>query len=52
MSADRWCLGYPPQPPHVPDGALILTNDERAGRLCDACWRRWNREDCHPEADR
>jgi hypothetical protein len=40
-SADRWCLGMPPQPPHVPnDGRLIVTP---AGvRLCCDCFRRWN----------
>jgi len=39
MSADRWCLGHPPQPAHVPaDGALIQITQPRSFRLCRRCW--------------
>lgn len=35
-----WCLGMPPQGPHVTDGGLIRINgDDRY--LCRPCWRRW-----------
>ena len=41
MSADRWCAGVPPQPPHVPTDALIDVTSPRPLRLCRTCWRRW-----------
>ena len=42
MTADRWCLGHPPQPAHVPsDGALIEVTAPRAFRLCRRCWLAW-----------
>ena len=41
-SPNRWCLGYPPQPPHVPDGALIEVRSPRSFELCRDCWRRWS----------
>jgi hypothetical protein len=45
-NVDKWCLGWPPQPAHVPsDGVLITTNEGRGARFCEACWRRWNAED-------
>jgi len=37
--ADRWCIGVPPQPPHVPsDRALIEVTAPRSFRLCRRCW--------------
>lgn len=41
-AADLWCLGIPPQPPHVPDGALIDVRAPRSFRLCADCFRRYN----------
>jgi hypothetical protein len=51
-SADRLCVGYAPQPPHVPnDGATITILDGRGARLCRDCWRRWRSTDSEERTD-
>ena len=46
MNAASWCVGMPPQGPHVPDDqALIDTNIGPNIKLCRRCWERWIRTD-------
>ena len=45
-TALRWCTGWPPQPPHYPDGGATIRANHRDGVwFCRACWLRWNAED-------
>ena len=40
-----WCVGVPPQPPHVTDGGMVnVTSVGPDVFMGPPCWSRWVRE--------